>query len=93
MKYLATFLKVLTGIFNVVPLAVSIAETIAKLLKPGQKTGAEKLAAVKQVVLQALTASEILSGKEIVDQAELDKGITEITNGSVRVLNSIKQPS
>ena len=91
MGVLARFLKVLTGIFNVLPLAVSIAETIAKLLKPGQKTGAEKLAAVKQVVLQALTASEVLAGKDIVDQAELDKGITEITNGSVRVLNAIKQ--
>ena len=92
MGVLATFLKVLTGIFNVLPLAVSIAETIAKLLKPGQKTGAEKLAAVKQVVLQALTASEVLAGKEIVDQALLDQGITEITNGTVKVLNAIKPP-
>jgi hypothetical protein len=48
---------------------------------------------VKQVVLNALTASEILSGKEIVDQAKLDEGITEITNGAVKVLNAIKQPS
>lgn len=92
MGVLATFLKVLSGIFNVLPLAVSIAETIAKLLKPGQKTGAEKLAAVKAVVRNALVASELLSGKEIVNEDLLDQGITEITNGAVKVLNSIRQP-
>jgi hypothetical protein len=92
MGVLATFLKVLTGIFNVLPLAVSIAETLGNLFRPGQKSGAEKLAGVKQVVLNALTASEILSGKEIIDQAKLDEGITEITNGAVKVMNAIKQP-
>jgi hypothetical protein len=90
MGILTTFLKVLTGIFNVLPLAVTIAEAAGKLFRPGQKSGADKLALVKQVVLNALTASEILSGKEIIDQAELDQGITEITNGTVKVLNAIK---
>ena len=92
MGVLTVFLKVLSGIFNVLPLAVSIAETIAGLFKPGQKTGAEKLAAVKAVVLNALEASELLAGKEIVDRAKLDEGITEITNGAVKVLNAVKQP-
>ncbi len=90
MGTLSVFLKVLGGIFQVLPLAVSIAETVAKLFKPGQKTGAEKLAAVKQVVLNALTASELLSGKQIVDEALLDQGITEITNGAVKILNAVK---
>lgn len=93
MGVLATFLKVLSGIFNVLPLAVTIAETIAKLFKPGQKTGPEKLAAVKAVIRNALVASELLSGKEIVDEVLLDQGITEITNGAVKVLNSIKPPA
>jgi hypothetical protein len=92
MGVLATFLKVLSGIFNVLPLAVSIVETVAKLFKPGQKTGPEKLAAVKLVVRNALVASELLSGKEIVNEDLLDQGITEITNGAVKVLNSIRQP-
>ena len=93
MGVLTTFLKVLTGIFNVLPLAVSIAETMAKLFKPGQKTGAEKLAAVKAVIRHALEASEVLAGKEIVNEDLLDQGITEITNGAVKVLNAIKQPA
>jgi hypothetical protein len=93
MAVLATFLKVLTQIFNVLPLAVSIAETLGKLFRPGQRSGPEKLAAVKQVVHDALVASELLSGKEIVDEDLLDQGITEITNGAVKVLNSIKQPA
>jgi hypothetical protein len=91
MNVLATFLKVLTGIFNVLPLAISIAETIGRLFRPGQKSGAEKLAAVKQVVRNALVASELLTGKEIVNEDLLDQGITEITNGAVKVLNAIKQ--
>ena len=93
MGVLATFLKVLSGIFNVLPLAVSIVETVAGIFKPGQKTGPEKLAAVRAVVRNALVASELLSGKEIVNEALLDQGITEITNGTVKVLNSIKPPS
>lgn len=93
MGALSVFLKVLGGIFNVLPLAVSIVETVAGLFKPGQKTGAEKLAAVKAVVRNALVASELLSGKEIVNEDLLDQGITEITNGAVKVLNSIKQPA
>lgn len=92
MGALSVFLKVLTGIFQVIPLAVTIAETIAGLFKPGQKTGADKLAAVKAVVRDALVASEVLAGKEIVNEDLLDQGITEITNGAVKVLNAVKQP-
>jgi hypothetical protein len=90
MGVLTVFLKVATQIFNVIPLAVQIAEIIGGLVKPGQKTGAEKLAAVKAVVRHALEASELLLGKEIVDEDLLDQGITEITNGTVKVLNAIK---
>jgi hypothetical protein len=93
MGVLGVFLKVLGGIFNVLPLAVSIAETVSKILKPGQKTGAEKLIAVKQVVRNALVASELLSGKQIVDENLLDQGITEITNGAVKVMKAVEQPS
>lgn len=64
MGVLTTFLKVLSGIFNVLPLAISIAETIAKLFKPGQKTGAEKLAAVKAVVRNALVAWDSSAGRK-----------------------------
>jgi hypothetical protein len=87
---LTVFLKVVTQIFNVLPLAVQIAELVAGLLKPGQKTGPEKLAAVKAVIRHALEASELLAGKEIVDEDLLDQGITEITNGAVKVLNAVK---
>jgi len=93
MGVLVTFLKVLTKVFNVLPLAISIAETLGKLFRPGQKSGPEKLAGVKEVVRDALAGSELLTGKEIVDEDLLDQGITEITNGAVKVLNAIKQPS
>ena len=93
MGVLGVFLKILPGIFQVIPLAIAVAEAMGKLLKPGQKSGAEKLAAVKLVVRNALEASEILSGKQIVDERLLDQGIEEITNGAVKVMRAVAEPS
>jgi len=90
MGALATFLKVLGKITTIIPLAVQVAELAGRIFRPGEKTGSWKLQIVKQAVLQALEAAEILVGKDIVDQALLDEGITEIANGAVKVMKAVQ---
>jgi len=90
MGVLGVFLNVITRIFSVLPLAVQVAEILGGLFKPGEKTGAQKLQAVRAVVKQAIQASELVAGKDIIDEQLLDQGIEEITNGAVKVLNAVK---
>ena len=93
MGALATFLKVLGKITTIIPLGVQIAELAGRIFRPGEKTGPWKLQIVKQAVLQALEAAEILVGKDIVDQALLDEGITDIANGAVKVMKAVQPKS
>ena len=90
MHALSVFLKLLPRIFEVIPLAVQVAEVLARLLRPGVKSGEFKLQAVKEVVRNAVLASELVSGRDIVDDALFDQGITEITNGAVKVLKAVE---
>ena len=90
MGALTTFLKVLTKIFQVVPLAVQLADTFGGLFRPGLKSGPDKLLAVKAAVKESIMASEIIVGKDILDEELLDQGITEITNGAVKVMNAVR---
>jgi hypothetical protein len=90
MGALATFLKVLTKVFAVVPLAVQVAETMGNLFSPGQKTGPQKLAAVQAAVKDSILASELVIGKDIIDEDLLNQGITKIANGAVDVMNAVK---
>ena len=90
MGALGTFLKVLTRILQVLPLAVQVADTIGGVFRPGQKSGPEKLLAVKAAVKQSIMASELVVGKDILDEELLDRGITRLANGSVDILNAVK---
>jgi len=90
MGLLGVFLKVLGRITGVIPLAVEIAELAGALFAKGQKSGPLKLQLVRQAVRRSLEASEILVGKDIVDEALLDEGITEITNGAVKVMKAVQ---
>ena len=90
MGLLGVFLKVITNIFSVLPLAVQVAEILGGLFKPGEKSGAQKLQAVRAIVKQAIQASELVAGKDIIDEQLLDQGIGEITNGAVKVLNAVR---
>jgi len=93
MKYLATFLKVLAKVMNGIQLAVPVAELMGKLLAPGQKTGIQKAEAVRQFVKAEIEGSELLVGKEILDQDLLDRGIQKITDGTVDILNAVRPKS
>ena len=90
MGVLGVFLKVITQIFSVLPLAVQVAEILGGVFRPGQKSGAQKLEAVRAVIKQAIQASELVAGKEVIDEQLLDQGIGEITNGAVKVLNAVR---
>ena len=90
MGVLGVFLKVITQIFSVLPLAVQVAEILGGVFRPGQKSGAQKLEAVRAVIKQAIQASELVAGKEVIDEQLLDRGIGEITNGAVKVLNAVR---
>jgi hypothetical protein len=90
MGALLTFLKVMGKIVNILPISVQIAEVIASLVKPGQKTGAEKLAAVEAVIKQTIQASELVIGKDIIDEDLLNQGITKMVNGAVDIMNATR---
>lgn len=89
LKFLAVFAKI-TG---VLPMAVSIAEVIGGLIAPGQKTGAQKLSAVEAIIKDAIQSSELVLGKDIVDEDELNAGITDMVNAAVRIMNATKPKS
>jgi hypothetical protein len=53
------------------------------------KTGAEKFAAARNLIGPILRTSQLVSGKKIADEVLLQKGIDEITQGVVDLLNAI----
>ena len=93
MGVLLKFLSVFAKIAGVLPLAISIAETIGGLVKPGIKTGPEKLAAVEAVIKQTIQSSELVMGKDILDEDLLNEGITDMVNAAVRIMNATKPKS
>lgn len=54
------------------------------------KSGADKLAACVPLVKQIIQSSEMVSGHQIANEAEFTAACTDITNGVVRLLNSLK---
>ena len=90
MGALLKFLSILGKITGVLPMAISIAEVIGGLVKPGQKSGPEKLAAVQAVIRQSIQASELVVGKDIIDEDLLNEGITEMVNAAVKIMNATK---
>ena len=57
------------------------------------KSGPEKFQAALNLVGPIIRTSQLVSGKKIADEALLQKGITEVTQGVVDVLNSLHQES
>lgn len=57
------------------------------------QTGSAKLAAAVALVGPIIRTSQLVSGKKIADQALLQKGISEVTQGVVDILNSISEDS
>jgi phage-related tail protein len=57
------------------------------------QAGADKFKAAVALVGPIIKTSQIVSGKKIADPALLDKGIQEVTQGVVDVLNSLDADS
>jgi hypothetical protein len=57
------------------------------------QAGADKFKAAVALVGPIIKTSQIVSGKKIADPALLDKGIEEVTQGVVDVLNSLNADS
>ena len=57
------------------------------------QAGADKFKAAVALVGPIIKTSQIVSGKKIADPVLLQKGIDEVTQGMVDVLNSIDQAS
>lgn len=88
MGVLGVFLKIVSTIFTVVPVAIRVANAVADLLKPGEKTGPAKMAAVKAMVMSAIEGAEIITNRDLVDNTLLDQGITEVTEGTLKILKA-----
>lgn len=76
-------------------LVQNIEASFAALVQDGQmasKNGAQKLAAILPLVdqeLQAWVASALPGSQKVHDQATWDKGVQEVTQGVVDILNSL----
>jgi hypothetical protein len=57
------------------------------------KTGADKFAAAVALVGPIITTSQLVSGKKIADAALFQKGVNEVTQGLVDVLNALHADS
>ena len=85
---LKTFLKVgQVLIENMVP-GVAQVEAIAKSI-PALK-GKAKADAVIDLSVQSILAAEGISGKDFVENAEFQAGITEVNEGLVKVLHAVQ---
>ena len=81
-----------TDLSEIAGIIVSI-EAAGATLTPNM-TGAQKLAAVTPLVLQAIYKSDLLNGKEIADLTVVTAGAEQIASGVVNILNGLKaQPS
>src|SRR5690242_14864976 len=86
--------KVSQGITTVTNDLTTIASLIVQIEVALQgKTGPEKFQAALNLVGPIIRTSQLVSGKKIADEALLQKGITEVTQGVVDVLNSLHQES
>jgi hypothetical protein len=68
----------------------TIAETMAQAITTAP-AGPQKLAAVLPYVSTLIQNSELLSGKQIADEAGFQNGVTQVINGVVAILNSCKK--
>ncbi|SRR6266852_3991759 len=57
------------------------------------KTGADKLAGATNLVGPIIRTSQLVAGKKIADEAMMQKGIAEVTQGMVDILNSLHENS
>jgi hypothetical protein len=55
------------------------------------KAGADKFAALVPLVAGIIRTSELVSGKEIADEAKFQQGVSELAQGVVDILNSIHE--
>jgi hypothetical protein len=77
------FLNVLLKIVGFVPTIINLVESLF-----GKKTGQQKQDAAVSLVGQLITASEAVSGKDIVDQAAFQEGLRMVIDGTVKMLNA-----
>lgn len=86
--------KVGAGITTIVNDLTAIAALVVQVEVALQgKTGPEKFQAALNLVGPVIRTSQLVAGKKIADEALLQKGIQEVTQGVVDVLNSIHQES
>ena len=86
--------QIIGGAVGVADLLTTISGIVLQMEVALQgKQGAEKFAAAVALVGPVIRGSQLLSGKKIADAALLQKGIEEITQGVVDVLNSVHEES
>lgn len=73
------------GVGALIPILVAIVE---KLI-PGKGRGEEKFAAVQAIAKLLIQLSEMITGKDIFDDAQAAEGIDNLINGAVQFYNSV----
>lgn len=83
-------IRVFDSILAVGDIVVKTEAIFAAVSSPEAKTGAEKLTAATPLVAQVIRQSELIAGKEIVNEDLFLEGCKDITSGVAKALNSRK---
>lgn len=78
-------------IVRLVQIIADVERATEILLGSADGQGAKKLEAASPLVVDAIKNSELVLGREIIDEANFVKGCNEVVGGLVRVINSLKQ--
>ena len=81
-------IQTISNDFTLISQQVAIIETALQ-----GKSGAEKFAALLPLVSGVIMTSQVVSGKKIADAALLQKGVSEVSQGMVDILNSLHEES
>ena len=75
------FLKILQ-ILNAIPMVIATVENLKNT------SGKDKAKLVEQQVMNALEASELVTGRDIINEKDFRKGLRKAVDGMVQMLNS-----
>ena len=84
------FLAIVSKIFLILPTAVQTAEKVAGLLALAKRRVRTRPRPSVKSFRAPYIGSEVMTGHYIDDQAGFDAAITQLINGSVAVMNSVK---
>lgn len=96
-RYLSPFVGGVTQVapaagttFGTIVTILGTIEQTAQVFNTAEGTGVQKLEAATPLIADVIKHSELVAGRDVVDEAKFLDGVKQIVSGTVAVLNSIK---